>query len=157
MFERVIFLNPGELVFTKTPLKVKTILGSCVAVCIFDTKNRYGGMCHYLLPNIANQESSTKYGNVALPLLLKKFIDNQCEKKNLIASIVGGSFILFNKNEIFFVGDRNIELAKSFLLKNHIQIDQINVGGEKGRTITFNTHTGHLAIKIHRKFEDDYI
>jgi len=43
------FLNPGELIFSKKPVVVKTVLGSCVAVCIHDKNLNYGGICHYLL------------------------------------------------------------------------------------------------------------
>jgi chemotaxis protein CheD len=71
------FLNPGELIFSKKPIVVKTVLGSCVAVCIYDKVNRWGGICHYLLPVAPSDEQrSTKFGDVAIKTLLHRFLKN---------------------------------------------------------------------------------
>ncbi|MGA2142856.1 MAG: chemotaxis protein CheD, partial [Brevinematales bacterium] len=51
------FLKPGELLFSKVPAIVKTILGSCVSVCIFDNKQKFAGICHYLLPDSAGNSA----------------------------------------------------------------------------------------------------
>lgn len=151
MHLKEIYLNPGELVFATTPNKIKTILGSCVAVTIFDKVKRVGGMCHYLLPD-SEKNNSVKYGNVAISLLLNKFYKNQSDKKDLEANIIGGSLILENQNEIFFIGDRNVDIAFRILREKNIYINITETGGNKGRTVTFNTHNGDLHIKIHNKF-----
>lgn len=146
------FLNPGELVFTTEPYKIKTILGSCISVTIFDRVKQYGGMCHYLLPDSYDNSVSTKYGSVAIPLLIKKFYDKDCKKGDLEATIIGGSLILENQNEIFFIGDRNIAIAKEILEKNRIFVTSEDTGGNKGRTIIFNTKTGSVGVKKHGGF-----
>lgn len=146
-----IYLNPGELVFATTPHKIKTILGSCVAVAIFDKVKKVGGMCHYLLPE-SEKNNSVKYGNVAISLLLNKFYKIQSEKKDLVANIIGGSLILENQNEIFFIGDRNVDIAFKILREKNIYIYFTETGGNKGRTVTFNTHTGDIHVKIHNRF-----
>ena len=147
------FLNPGELVFTKEPYKIKTILGSCVSVTIYDRVKQYGGMCHYLLPESHVNKASTKYGNIAIPLLLKRFHENHSKKHDLEANIIGGSLILENQNEIFFIGDRNIAVAKEMLNKYKIFIKGEETGGNKGRTMVFNTNTGNVTIKKHGNFK----
>ena len=147
------FLNPGELLFTTHPINIKTILGSCVAVCLYDRVNGYGGMCHYLLPETSeNKDASTKYGSIAIPVLIKKFLTNNSERKNLEASVIGGSLILYNQNEIFFIGDRNVAIANELLNKHKIRIRTSDYGGEKGRTIIFNTHTGNISVKSHHEY-----
>ncbi|OHD16560.1 MAG: hypothetical protein A2086_03885 [Spirochaetes bacterium GWD1_27_9] len=146
------FLNPGELVFTNKPYKIKTILGSCVSVIIYDRSKKFCGMCHYLLPYSIDNGASTKYGDVAIPLLIKKFYKNNSKKSDLEAIIVGGALIFENQNEIFFIGDKNVEIAKKLLNKYRIFIKDEDSNGDKGRTIIFNTTNGKLTIRRHRKF-----
>ncbi|HEX2974864.1 MAG TPA: chemotaxis protein CheD, partial [Bacteroidales bacterium] len=44
------FLYPSTLFVSREPVIVNTILGSCVAVCLYDTLLKYGGINHYMLP-----------------------------------------------------------------------------------------------------------
>ncbi len=146
-----VFLNPGEMVFSNQPLIVKTVLGSCVGICIYDKKNRVGGMTHYLLPKPFSGEASTKYGSVAIPYLIKKFEQNGSSIANLEASILGGSFVLFDEKEIFFVGDKNIEIAQEYVRKYKLSIKMMNTGGETGRSVVFNTQTGEILVRMHQE------
>ncbi|HOV62261.1 MAG TPA: chemotaxis protein CheD [Spirochaetia bacterium] len=142
------FLNPGELIFSKKPVVVKTVLGSCVAVCIYDKVNRWGGICHYLLPQApSNEHRSTKYGNIAIYTLLHRFLKKYSSKReDLAAAVIGGAFIIFDEREFFFIGDRNIEIAVSILRKEKIQIRSMHTGGEHGRKVLFNTATNKLLV-----------
>lgn len=45
-----IFLQPGEFYFGDRETRLRTILGSCVAITLWHPRLRIGGMCHYLLP-----------------------------------------------------------------------------------------------------------
>jgi len=142
------FLNPGELLFSKKPVVVKTVLGSCVAVCIYDKNLKYGVICHYLLPlDPSNVHKSTKYGNVAIFTLIHKFKQNLSKKEDLVATIIGGAFIVFDEKEIFFIGDKNIEIAIETLRKEKIQIKQMYTGGDYGRRVLFNTATNKIIVE----------
>lgn len=154
------FLNPGELIFSKKQVIVKSVLGSCVAVTIYDRVKRYGGMCHYLLPlSPSNEHNSTKFGNIAIYTLLKKFIkDNGSKKEDLVATIIGGAFIIFDEKEIFFIGDKNVDIATEILKKEKIYIKQMHTGGEHGRRVIFNTETNQLIVEMldHITIDDLY-
>lgn len=147
MQNREYFLNPGELIFSKTEIVVKTILGSCVAVCLHDKKSKYGGICHFLLPESEHEAASTKYGNVAVTTLIRKFIKAGCSTDSMEASIIGGAFIIFSEKEIFFIGDRNAEVAQQILKAHKIKIKSINTGGEHGKRLIFNTYTNTLIAQ----------
>jgi chemotaxis protein CheD len=140
------FLNPGELIFAKHPILIKTVLGSCVAVVVYDKKNGYGGMCHYLLPESEDKVRSTKYGNVAVATLINKFINAGSVKNDLEASVVGGAFIIFSDKEIFFIGDRNADVANRILREQKIPIKSINTGGDKGKKVVFDTGNNQLIV-----------
>ncbi|MCX7655587.1 MAG: chemotaxis protein CheD [Treponemataceae bacterium] len=147
------FLNPGELIFTKRPAVLKTVLGSCVAVCLFDTLNRWGAMCHYLLPVAPSDvHRSTKYGDIAIKVLLNRFlVKHGSLRENLVATIVGGAFIVFDEREIFFIGDKNVEIAEALLKKEKIRILARYTGGESGRRVFFNT--SYNKIVVHNLYE----
>ena len=70
-----IFIYPGNLEVSVKPIMFTTILGSCVAVCIWDNKLKFGGMNHFMLP-LWNGEglASPKYGNIAIDKLVKKML-----------------------------------------------------------------------------------
>lgn len=152
------FLNPGELIFSKKPIVIKTVLGSCVAAVIYDKKNHFGGLCHFLLPESQDNSASTKYGNVAVETLINKFYNAGSIARDLEASIVGGAFIIFDEKEIFFIGDRNAEIAAKILKKHQIRIKSVNTGGEHGKKVLFNTASNRLIVHSleHINIEDLY-
>ncbi|HRS63891.1 MAG TPA: chemotaxis protein CheD [Spirochaetota bacterium] len=143
------FLNPGELIFSKKPIVIKTVLGSCVAVILHDKEKKIGAMCHYLLPEApSDAQSSTKYGDVAIYTLLYKFLkENKCRREDLVASICGGAFIIFDEREIFFIGDKNVEIATNILRKEKILVKQMHTGGDHGKRILYNTYTNKTIVQ----------
>ncbi len=151
------FLNPGELVFSKKPVVLKTILGSCVGVTIYNKSTKWGGMCHYLLPESpSDEQSNSKYGNIAIYTLLYKFIkQNDAKREDLVASIIGGAFIIFDEKEIFFIGDRNIDIATNILRKEKIFIKQMYTGGDHGKKVYFNTQSNKLIVQTLEKITVD--
>ncbi len=154
------FINPGQLIFSKKPIIASTVLGSCVSVCIHDSLNKWGGMCHYLLPEAPTDEKkSTRYGTTAIYTLLHKFIkENGSRRENLSASIIGGAFIVYDEREFFFIGDKNIDLAFDILKKERIRIYMTNTGGEYGRKVYFSTASNNLFVKdfAHITIDDLY-
>ncbi len=142
------FLKPGEVLFSKQPVVIKTVLGSCVAVCVHDRERKWGGMCHYLLPySPSDEHNSTKYGNIAIYTLLHRFlVKNGSKREDLVASIIGGAFVVFDEREIFFIGDRNIDTAITLLRKEKIRIQHMHTGGEHGRRVLYNTASNKLHV-----------
>lgn len=144
------FINPGELLISEKPIIVRTVLGSCVSVCLFDNKKKLGAMCHYLLPVCPNKAlNSTKYGDIAISLMVKRLIHKyHCKIENLKAYLIGGAFVIFDQKQIFFVGERNVDIAKKMLDKYKIKVVYSDILGEKGRRVVFNTSTGEIKVSI---------
>jgi chemotaxis protein CheD len=158
-----VFLQPGEVYCSKEPTLIKTILGSCISVCVFDKKQRAGGINHFLLPNNEDdqiQDAQNKYARHAIPFLLKK-IKNELgsNKEDLVIKVMGGSSLLngdFSGSESSSfktdVGEKNLNATKEILGLYGIKIDLIHVGGFKGRKIEFNTYTGEIRFKFIEKY-----
>lgn len=143
------FLYPSTLFFSREPYLVNTILGSCVAVCLYDPVNRSGGINHYMLP-FWNGEglASPKYGNIAIERLLDKMLSTGSKKNNLIAKVFGGAEVIDTQISQFHIGERNIEVAQRILKELNIRISGQSLGGKNGRKIQFNTETGAVLQKI---------
>ncbi len=147
------FLSEGEFLVTNVPMGIITILGSCVAVCLWDKKLKIGGINHYLLP-IKNEEDITNSnrGEIAIPLIIKLMLERNCEVENMEAKIFGGCNSQFS-NSIYEVGKKNIEIAYQILNSFNIKVKAKDVGGEFGRKIIFNPYSGQVLMKLLKKLQ----
>jgi chemotaxis protein CheD len=146
------FLYPSTLFASREPFIVNTILGSCVAVCFYDTVLQFGGINHYMLPFWNGQGlASPKFGNIAIEKLLEKMQSLGSSQYNLIAKVFGGGNIIEATTAQFMIGDRNIAVAKDILKEMKIQILSQSVGGNLGRKIQFDTTTGEIKQKFIEK------
>jgi chemotaxis protein CheD len=146
------FLYSSQLFVSLEPIIVKTLLGSCVSVCLWDSVKKIGGINHYMLP-LWNGEGlpSPKYGNIAIEKLLDKMMHAGCRKVNIKAKVFGGAENLSNQENNFKVGHHNVLLAETLLNSLHIPIVAKSVGGYLGRNIQFNTYSGEILLKYIKK------
>lgn len=142
------FLYPSALFASNKSYEITTILGSCVAVCLFDQQLLIGGMNHYMLPYWNGHGlASPKYGNIAIIKLINKLESYGSDKKNLVAKVFGGGEVIQSATNQFNIGLRNIEVANEILKEQRIQIVSSSVGGKLGRKVIFETSTGSV---LHR-------
>lgn len=145
--ERV-FLLPGEARYTRKPMVISTLLGSCVAVCLHDTRNGWGGLNHFMLPYQENGRMSPgKYGDFAIGSLVEVASRAGSRKPDLVASLYGGGYVTGHLGAMETiqggnVGERNIAAARELLHFHQIRIVHEDVGGVNGRKIHMNTETG---------------
>lgn len=149
------FLYPSTLFASKEPYVVKTILGSCVAICLWDPVSGIGGINHYMLPNWSgNDLASPKYGNIAIDKLLERMAHLGAKRENLKAKIFGGGEIIESRANGALVGERNIRVARMILEEKKIPVVASSTGGKKGRKILFFTDTGEVRHKFLEKTKE---
>lgn len=150
------FLKPGYILVPVVPTVIATVLGSCVAVCLFDRDRKTGGMNHFQLPSTSRQEDATaRYGNVATAALIGMMVDGGSSIKNLEAQIFGGAFqqATCPKN----IGQENIRVARVVLARKRIPIVSEDIGGERGRKIVYNTSSNEaVVIKVDKIRGEDW-
>jgi len=138
------YLIPGKVFAAAQPFAITTIVGSGVALCLWDSVHRVGGANHFMLPGGPEEEKeSTRYANGANEVLLKKVLELGGELNNLEARIFGGSqptLTFGNAGEC--VGDRNVQKVTHFLGMQGIRLVQRDVGGTRGRKLVFHTDDG---------------
>lgn len=141
------YLYPSALYASTSPTKITTVLGTCVAVCLFDKKLRIGGINHYMLP-LWNGDglASPKHGNIAIEKLIERMIELGSNRSDLKAKVFGGK--TDNEGEsVYNIGQRNIDIAFSVLSENKISIVGSNVGGPYGRKLMYISNTGDVFMK----------
>jgi chemotaxis protein CheD len=138
-----VYLYPGQLVVTGDVRLVTTILGSCVAICLWDPKTMIAGINHYLLPtNPLRGQSDLRYGNTAIEQLIDVMVERGASTSRLAAKVVGGAAVMTAFTARHSIGELNVEVAREFLKKFAIPVVAEQVGGQRGRKLLFHTGNG---------------
>jgi two-component system, chemotaxis family, protein-glutamate methylesterase/glutaminase len=144
------FIYPGHLLATAEPSLIRTILGSCVGVALWDETTGIGGLCHYLLPSTQDGPgNSGRYGEYAIRELLTQCLDLGANRSSTYAKIYGGGAVVSTLSGTKMdIGVRNIECARRLLKVLNVKVVHESVGGEKGRKISLDTATGDVVENI---------
>jgi chemotaxis protein CheD len=138
------YLQPGEVHASGHRTRVTTILGSCVAVCLFDPRRHVAGLNHFLLPCApTTSATSTRYGDVAIEVLVRRLLTLGASRETLRAKIFGGANVLhaFSDGERH-IGTANVEIARELLDRCGIPLVAEDVGGTRGRKLVFSIPDG---------------
>ena len=147
---QLINVGVAQISIANNPAVLRTILGSCIGICIYDKVKKTGGLAHILLPTgTGGKEKPEKYADTAIPLLLEKLYKEGCKRENMSAKITGGaSMFKFNSSvTLAQIGERNIEMTIKKLEEGHIPIMVADVGGNSGRVIDFYLEDGRLKVR----------
>ena len=147
--KQLVYVHVGQLYATAQPQLVSTILGSCVAVCLWDPIKGVGGLNHYLLPQrVENGISSPRFGNVAIERLIGAVTQLGGDPARLKAKIFGGASVIDAfSNERGSLGQSNIALARQLLEVSRIPVVAEDVGGTQGRKVMFRPADGSAWVR----------
>jgi chemotaxis protein CheD len=138
------YLIPGKLFAAAQPFAITTIVGSGIALCLWDSARGVGGANHFMLAEgPEDAENAGRYANIANPMLLQRMLDLGAEMKTLEAKIFGGSLpnVTFG-NDKSHMGELNLKAVTHFLHMKGIRVVQNEVGGTRGRKLVFQTDDG---------------
>lgn len=146
------FLERGFVYFSAKPVVVSTVLGSCVAVTLWDSRLRAGAMCHFLHAAARNPAQATPvYGNAATKALLSLMDDAGSNRKDLEAQIIGGASLQGQENS------KGIEAARRMLSRRGVRVVSEDTGGRMGRKVVFDLYSGEVAVlKVHKLRDSDW-
>ena len=150
------FLEQGYIFVSTRPAVISAVLGSCVAVALYDRKRMVGGMNHFQLPCAQEKQQATaRYGDAATLALIRIMISNGSKTKHLEAQIFGGAYDrgVCPRN----IGRENAMIARKILRKHRIRITSEDVGGEMGRKVVFQTDSNKTAVlKVDKLRKSDW-
>ena len=143
-----VFVHPGKLAASRAPCRITTILGSCVAVSLYDPTAGVGGINHYLLPRAPHGETSARYGDQALPQLLEAVERLGARRQQVVAKVVGGACVLDAfRDKSTHLGNQNVAMAFELLHEMQVPVMMVETGGSKARHVTFHPHSGDLVVR----------
>ena len=133
--ERRVNIVQGEQHVTEdAELCLTTILGSCVAACLYDPLAGVGGMNHFLLPGVEGEGQGMQYGVHAMELLVNALLQKGVRRERLQAKLFGGARMVQGLTD---VGAKNAEFAKRFVQRERILLGPGSLGGTAGRRVQF--------------------
>jgi chemotaxis protein CheD len=139
------YVHPGQLFASAEPHQVTTILGTCVAVCLFDAHAKVGGLNHYLLPNRVGTGAGGRFGASAMELLLDRVQSLGAMKSRLRAKVFGGAD--GRAGSAGELGKRNVALAYELLEQAGVPVIAADHGGPSARKLIFQTDDGVAWVK----------
>ena len=139
----------GDCFVTDDPdMLLTTVLGSCVAACVFDPQSGVGGMNHFLLSEQERDKDNGRdrlYGSYLMELLLNGLYKRGARKENLKVKLFGGAKMFDSR---FDPGKRNSEFITKFMQDERLEVIASSLGGSCGRRIEFQPANGHTRQKM---------
>jgi chemotaxis protein CheD len=153
-----IFLQPGEYYFADRNTRIRTVLGSCIAITLWHPKALIGGMCHYMLPTRQSDKIPSldgRYGDEALLLLIKEAVAQGTNPMHYEIKVFGGGdmFPGVKKASAMKIGLRNIDRAMTLLGALNLPITAHHVGGHGHRSVIFDVWSGYVWLKHERQHD----
>lgn len=150
-----IFLLPAEYRITKHPQVLETLVGSCVCVCLYNTKTGHAAMNHFLQDQPPKNTVSDigRYGTTAMLHIIKALMKIDPAPSHYQAQIFGGAAVIKTIRKEYNIGQKNIDIARKTLATHRIRITREEVGGNRGRRIIFDTEKNAVFCRFagHKK------
>ncbi|NVO08032.1 MAG: chemoreceptor glutamine deamidase CheD [Rhodoferax sp.] len=137
---------PGEYFVSSEEIVIMTVLGSCIAACIWDGRARIGGMNHFMLPDGDTGDGSGRYGSFAMELLINEMLKLGARRETMQAKIFGGGQVMAGFTTMN-VGERNTQFVQDYLATERIPIVSQDVLDIHPRKVCFFPVTGKALVK----------
>ncbi|MEM7180157.1 MAG: chemotaxis protein CheD [Spirochaetota bacterium] len=150
---KIINIGIAEIKLGKSPYVLRTTLGSCLGVVLYQPDRKVGGIAHIMLAKDSlgrdKLKNPGKYAETALPKLLEMMAAEGCQLGSYSARIFGGASMFKNLSSSFLqhIGEDNIQYVKQFLQEKKIPILVDDTGGHEGRTISLYLEDGRILLK----------
>lgn len=150
--KRQVYVGIADVIVSRNQVNLYTVVGSCIAVCIYDPVKHIGGMVHVMLPEMSlfkSKEPPTKFADVAVPQLIAKMESEGGKRSWMTAKLAGGANVLKTlTNGGESIGQKNFDATVKALVKERVRIADQDVLGNKARTVLFNIENGVVDIKF---------
>jgi chemotaxis protein CheD len=156
-----IFLQPGEYFVAQGSCRIRTLLGSCVAITLWHPDKRVGAMLHFLLATRGRRpvgELDGRYGEEAMTLMLRELARADVNSRQCEAKVFGGGNMFPRRlpTQSATLGEKNGECAHRLLGANGIRIVAESLFGEGHRQIIFNVASGRVWARQAKPIEISY-
>lgn len=129
---------------------IATVLGSCVAACLYDPVLRLGGLNHFMLPEDeaglwGGASLALRYGNHAMEALINALLARGADRYRLECKLFGAGNVVQGMRG---VGDRNAEFVRRYVADEGLRVISEDLGGHRGRRVVFDPETGQVWRRL---------
>lgn len=147
------YLEPGDVQFGAAPLRLSTLLGSCVAVTLWHPRRHIGGMCHIQFPGRSQHTQGDRfdgrYAEDAFALLDREIERHGTSATQYVAKLFGaGNMFPGSVAGNIKVGAKNLDAARHELARRHLKPAAEHVGGAGHRRLTFDLASGEVRLRF---------
>jgi chemotaxis receptor (MCP) glutamine deamidase CheD len=139
-------IQSGGVYAAAGPGLVRTVLGSCVAACLWDPTAGVGGMNHFMLPGGNDDEMPARFGVHAMELLVNELMRLGADRRSLRAKAFGGARVLASTSRPG-VAEANAAFVQEFLAREGIPLVASKFGGERPYEVRFEPCTGRAFVR----------
>ena len=145
---RIMVLQGQARVSAGPRVEFSTVLGSCVATCLYDPEAQVGGMNHFLLAEppsgLSGGDVDVHYGVYLMEVLINAMLEQGASKQRLKAHLYGGANL---HQGMARIGTKNAEFARRFLADERIALVHEDLGGEVARRVHFLPALGKVRCR----------
>jgi chemotaxis protein CheD len=151
-----IFLQPGEFYFGDRDTRIRTLLGSCIAITMWHPRLHIGGMCHFMLPARAVKPSDIldgRYADEAMQLFQKEIISARTRAGEYQVKLFGGGNMFTvpphhsQQPHSSDVANRNVIAARHLLRHHGHDVVAEHVGMRGHRNVIFELWSGDVWMR----------
>ena len=144
----VLSVGISEVKAVRAPERLRTVLGSCVGIAIFDSQSGVGGLAHVMLPESnASTDTPGKFADTGTDLLVQQVLAAGAVRNRLRAKIAGGA-TMFGPESNTGIGRKNAEAVINRLAHHNIGLLATDLGGSKGRRMSLDPSTGDVEVQF---------
>lgn len=146
-----VFLQPGDIYWGDPETRIRTILGSCVAICVWHPEKKIGGMCHILMPTRMNRPTDAtfngQYADEAMHMLLLAIYRSGTKASEYTVKIFGGGNMFLAIEGKDAIGSRNIKAVRELLAAYNLKPAAESLGGNFYWRLHLDLWTGNVWVK----------
>lgn len=149
-----VFLQPGDFYFGDSKTRIRTLLGSCVAITIWHPRLHIGGMCHYMLPRRPRHKNADdldgRYAEDVMQLFMKELKRTKTKPSEYNSKLFGGGqmFAKRNKDSAHVnISTQNIDFGRTLMTQYGFKMHAEDMGGEGHRNIIFDVWSGDVWVR----------
>ncbi len=162
--KKIVTIYSGNYYVSNDPeVVIHTLLGSCIAVCLFDIKNSIGGMNHFILPQQSSltirapEYKSGWFGLDSMESMIDKILSLGGSFSNLQAKVFGGGQVVENLTPFNInISSANIDFSLNYLNEKKIPVIAKDVGGCFGRKVFYYLEDHSVLVqRLEKELKSD--
>lgn len=156
----VMIIYPGEHYATNEDFYVASVVGTCLAVCVYDIRVKAGGMVNFVVPGTAGtsnliHDDIFRIGILNMEYLMGDLVKLGCDRHFMKAKIFGAGYINDSPHNSIALTENNIKFVRDYFDFEKIDIEKSDLGGHLRRKIYFSPLTG-AVFRRHLRNNEEY-